>query len=168
MATHDLPRRGVDAPSRRDLFGAAGFTALAGIAAVTLSMPEASAARNGISSGDTPNPDAELIGFGQEAATLLPAIERDRAAFFATPKPSVPTLNMLADRMADPEDRMEAMAERAMEITAVSPAGITAKARLLRYHLVNEHCLHGQYAPGMAVEIDLALSLCEDLLRGPL
>lgn len=151
--------------TRRDLLSSAGFTALAGIAAATLAFPYAEIPAS-VSSVDTADPDAELIGFGQEAATLVPAIERDRAAFFAIPKPSVPTLNMLADRMADPEDRMEAMAERAMEITAVSPAGITAKARLLRYHLINEHCLHGQFTPGMAVEIDLALSLCDDLLRG--
>lgn len=151
--------------TRRNLLGTAGITALAGIAAAAVSIPGVVIPASA-SSVETLDPDAELIGFGHEAATLVPAIERDRAAFFATPKPGVATLNMLADRMADPEDRMEAMAERAMDIAAVSPAGIAAKARLLRYHLVNEHCLHGQFTPGISVEIDLALSLCDDLLRG--
>ena len=48
MATHTLPspdgRRGVTVPSRRDLLGAAGFTALAGIAGAAIAKSDTSAA----------------------------------------------------------------------------------------------------------------------------
>ena len=75
MATHIIPppgtRRGGTVtgcpfaqPSRRELLGAAGFTALAGVAALSFATP------------DTPQPDAELIALSQRFLALQGQLDR--------------------------------------------------------------------------------------------
>ena len=81
MATHTpttpSTRSGVTAPSRRELISAAGFTALAGIAAVTIATPDAPA----IEMLPTPRgDDAELIALADRFMAIQAQMEVINAA----------------------------------------------------------------------------------------
>ena len=101
-------RRAVTAPSRRDLLGAAGFTALAGIAAVAIAVPDAT------------QPDAELIALRDQFMALQVKLD----ALKMRDHVSDPELDGLVEAQASILDEMDGL-------TATTLAGHRARVATL-------------------------------------
>jgi hypothetical protein len=137
--------------TRRHLLGSAGFTALAGIAAATLAVPDALAARTDASSVETPpagrhtedlaeierqwashdgHPDAELIALCEQVI----AIEAEWAASV-----SISSEMDTRDPAYEPYERREIalidskypLIDQINELPTHTPAGFRARARAI-------------------------------------
>ena len=133
MATHTLPPPGnsrggtatgcpTSRPSRRDLLGAAGFTALAGIAAVAIATPDAAAVEHGA--------DAALIALCNRFADL----ERQKLASYGRDPRGI---SYEQEKAIDDRERQPIWAEQEDLVASIIDArattldGFRARARAL-------------------------------------
>jgi hypothetical protein len=110
-------------PARRsaDGFSLAAFTA-------GLTVPALAA---------QPNPDAELIAIGREAAPLVDEFDRHTAAFFALPEGD-PAIERTAQAGDQSFDRLRGLATQAAPLRATTLDGLAAKGILLRHLMTLE------------------------------
>ena len=158
--------------SRRDVLGAAGFTALAGIAAVAIAKPDASA--EAAPAALYPD-DAELIAIGREAAELIERRKPLEARWWALPPmaggarrrgtPSEREMNAVARAMEPIDARLDALTERALDLHATCRESLVAKALLVRHDMAISHAGRGQVdLDGMHSGERITWSLLDDLL----
>ena len=162
-------RRAVTAPSRRELMSAAGFTALAGIAAAAIAAPDTAPVEA------LPTDDAELIAIGREAAALVEQRRPLEARWWALPKgcgrlkgsPGHVELTAVSDAMTPLDDRLSELADQAIELRATTPDGWIAKAHLIRHEMEVEYVTDGVVELDMMQPHDRVMwSLLGDLVGG--
>ena len=152
--------------TRRDLLGAAGGSALAGIATVAVAKP------------DLPPPDAELIAIGCEAAALLDQRKPLDARWWAIPQcaggrrakgsPEAREVDAIAAALEPIDSRLDELQDRALLLPATTREGMAVKALLIRHELRLNYTFHGHLDldaldPGQ----QLTLTLLDDLLGEP-
>ncbi len=182
MAVHVLPPPGTRREgtatgcpsthkSRRDVLGGAGFTALAGIAAVAIARPDASL---------TPPPpalhpdDAELIAIGQEVVDLLEQRRPLEARWWALPTivlprtaslPGADKPDAVAAAMEPIDNRLEYLSDRVLELRATTHDAWIAKVRLIRHEIAISNVSGGEMEfEGMPLSERITWSLLDDLL----
>ena len=156
--------------TRRDMMGAAGFTALAGIAAVAIAKPDAQAA------AAPTTDDAELVAIGREAADLLEQRKPLEARWWALSPatgfrtkggPDHDEMNAVSDAIQPIDERLEALSDRAMALRATTRNAWIAKARLIRHEIaINNVCSGVMDFEEMPFSERLAWSLVGDLIEG--
>ncbi len=182
MAVHVLPPPGTcregaatgcpsTRKSRRDVLGAAGFTALAGIAAVAIAKPDAGAAAGPAALHPD---DAELIAIGREVAELIERRRPLEARWWALPTIDIPRTaglpgadepDAVAAAMEPIDNRLDELSDRVLELRATTREAWIAKARLIRHEITISNVSGGEIEfEGMPLSERITWSLLDDLL----
>jgi hypothetical protein len=138
-------------PTRRSALGFSAAAIVAGLTVPALAIPPT-----------RPNPDAELVAIGREAATLVDEFNRCSAAFFTLPDGD-PTLVRAADAGDPSFFRLEELVTQVTPLRATTLIGLAAKAILLRHLIILEFGTGGVFVSDDTPLTDLMWSLTYDL-----
>ena len=140
--------------SRRALaLGSGAFASVGLIAGAAASMP-------------APQPDAELIAIGAEAAPLIVEHERLGALWWATPADDEHrgAISALGKQTEPVANRLFELTNRSMALPATTLAGAKVKAMLIQDVLRVEHETHGGMLEFETSGAEAVWSLVTDLL----